>query len=182
MKVILLCDVKGQGKKDQIVEVSDGYARNFLFPKKLATVADAKVLNNIKGQEEAKKHKIEVETAEARALAEKLEISTDRRHKKIIDAVRVRAPGAEIYLHAILPINDSRAAANNYTVKNSMLKPMNEALKELAKEENVKFIDAREVLAQADGSLPYEAASDGIHLNKSYCQKWGDWLVKEICK
>ena len=73
MKVVLLADVKGQGMKNDIIEVSDGYARNFLFPKKLAVVADAKVLNNIKGQEEAKKHKIEVETAEARALAEKLD-------------------------------------------------------------------------------------------------------------
>lgn len=103
-------------------------------------------------------------------------------YKKIINAVRERAPGAEIYVHAILPINDQRAAANNYTVKNSMLKPMNDALRELAKEENVKFIDAREILADANGSLPYEAASDGIHLNKSYCEKWGDWLLEQICK
>ena len=42
MKVVLLCDVKGQGKKDQIVDVSDGYARNFLFPQKKAIPADAK--------------------------------------------------------------------------------------------------------------------------------------------
>ena len=53
MKVLLLADVKGQGKKDQIVEVSDGYARNFLFPKKLAVVADAKVLSETKSKEEA---------------------------------------------------------------------------------------------------------------------------------
>lgn len=103
-------------------------------------------------------------------------------YKKIIDAVRVRAPGAEIYIHAILPINDQRAAANGYTVKNSIINPMNDALRELAKEENVRFIDAREILAQTDGSLPYEAASDGIHLTKSYCEKWGDWLLEQICK
>lgn len=103
-------------------------------------------------------------------------------YKKIIDAVRERAPGAEIYVHAILPINDQRAAANGYTVKNSIIKPMNDALRELAKEENVKFIDAREVLADANGSLPYEAASDGIHLTKSYCDIWGDWLLEQICK
>ncbi|MBR5233995.1 MAG: hypothetical protein IKW03_07275 [Clostridia bacterium] len=103
-------------------------------------------------------------------------------YKKIVDAVRVRAPGAEIYIHAILPINDQRAAANGYTVKNAILVPMNNALKALAKEENVKFIDAREVLADANGSLPYNAASDGIHLNKTYCEKWGDWLLEQICK
>ena len=73
MKVILLCDVKGQGKKDQIVEVSDGYARNFLLPRKLAVEADAKVLNEIKGREDSIKHKIEVETAEAKAVAAKLD-------------------------------------------------------------------------------------------------------------
>ena len=45
-----------------------------------------------------------------------------------------------------------------------------------------KFIDAREILAEPNGSLPYNAASDGIHLNKSYCEKWGDWLLEQICK
>ena len=61
MKVILLSDVKGQGKKDQIIEVSDGYARNFLLPKKLAVPADNKSINEIKGKEASKQHKIDVE-------------------------------------------------------------------------------------------------------------------------
>ena len=72
MKVVLLQDVKGQGKKDDIVEVSDGYARNFLFPKKLAAVADAKVLNDIKNKEAAKQRRIELEKQAARETAEKL--------------------------------------------------------------------------------------------------------------
>lgn len=72
MKVILTQDVKGQGKKDQIVEVSDGYARNFLLPKKLAIPADAKAINEIKNKEASLKHKIDTERAEAKALAEKL--------------------------------------------------------------------------------------------------------------
>ena len=72
MKVILTQDVKGQGKKDQVVDVSDGYARNFLFPKKLAIVADAKAMNELKNKEASHQHKIELERAEAKALAEKL--------------------------------------------------------------------------------------------------------------
>ena len=72
MKVILLCDVKGQGKKDQIVEVSDGYARNFLFPQKKAVPADAKATNELKNKEEAKQFKINEDRKAAQALAEKI--------------------------------------------------------------------------------------------------------------
>ena len=73
MKVLLLADVKGKGKKDQIVNVSDGYARNFLFPKKLAVEADAKALADAKNKEEAKEYKIAQDQAAARELAGKLE-------------------------------------------------------------------------------------------------------------
>ncbi len=72
MKVVLLQDVKAQGKKGDLVNVSDGYARNFLFPKGLAVEADAKVMNELKSKEEARLHKIEEEKAAARAVAEKL--------------------------------------------------------------------------------------------------------------
>lgn len=72
MKVLLLQDVKGQGKKDQIIEVSDGYARNFLFPKKLAVVADNKALNEAKNKEASKQYKIETEKKNAQEIASKL--------------------------------------------------------------------------------------------------------------
>ena len=73
MKVILLQDVKAQGKKDEIVNVSDGYAKNFLFPKGLAKPADAQSLNDIKNKKAAEEHRLAVERAEAKATAEKLE-------------------------------------------------------------------------------------------------------------
>ena len=73
MKVMLLQDVKGQGKKDEIINVSDGYARNFLLPKKLAVIADNKALSDAKAKEESKKHKIEVEKAAANETAAKMD-------------------------------------------------------------------------------------------------------------
>ena len=73
MKVVLTQDVKSQGKKGQLVEVSDGYARNFLLPRKLAIIADNKALNEIKGREAAEKHRAEVELANAKDAAAKLE-------------------------------------------------------------------------------------------------------------
>ena len=76
MKVLLLADVKGKGKKDQIINVSDGYARNFLFPKKLAVEADAKAMADAKNKEDARLFKIEQDKAAAREMAAKLQAVT----------------------------------------------------------------------------------------------------------
>ena len=73
MKVILLANVQGLGKKDDVVEASDGYARNYLIPKKLAIVADAKAQNDLKGKEESRLYKIEEEKKAANAIKAKLE-------------------------------------------------------------------------------------------------------------
>ena len=72
MKVILLKDIKGTGKKDQIIEASDGYARNFLFPKGLAREASAANLNAIENAKSAKKHREDVERAQAQEKAKQL--------------------------------------------------------------------------------------------------------------
>ena len=69
MKVVLLEDVKGTGKKDDLVNVSDGYARNYLLPRKLAVVADSKVLTELKTKNEAKEHKKQQEIEAAKQLA-----------------------------------------------------------------------------------------------------------------
>lgn len=72
MKVILLQDVKGSGKKNQIVDVNDGYARNFLFPRKLAKEATRINVNAAEVQNKAEAHRKEVLKAEAKENAAKL--------------------------------------------------------------------------------------------------------------
>ena len=72
MKVILLSDVKGQGKKGEIVNVSDGYARNFLFPRNLAQEANAQNLNSAQVRQDAAAHKKAVEKKNAEELAAQL--------------------------------------------------------------------------------------------------------------
>lgn len=76
MKVILLQDVQGTGKKGEIKEVKEGYARNFLIKKGLAQEANAKNLNLLQGQKDSAQHKIDVDTANAKAIAETLEGKT----------------------------------------------------------------------------------------------------------
>lgn len=72
MKVILLENIKGVGKKDEVIEASDGYARNFLFPKKLAIEANAENMNKLKGKNDSNAYKKSVEKEEAQKIADKL--------------------------------------------------------------------------------------------------------------
>lgn len=72
MKVILLADVKGKGKKDQVLDVADGYAKNYLIAKKLAVAADNQALNELKNREASKQYKYDQEKAAASELATKL--------------------------------------------------------------------------------------------------------------
>ena len=72
MKVILTQDVKGKGKKGQMIEVSDGYARNFMLPKKLAVEATADAINTMKMNDKATQERIAREKAEALALSKQL--------------------------------------------------------------------------------------------------------------
>lgn len=69
MKVVLKQDVKGLGKKGELVSASDGYARNFLFPKNLAVEANAQNMTELKNREQAEKYKVETETAAAKKAA-----------------------------------------------------------------------------------------------------------------
>ncbi len=83
MKVILLDNIKGVGKKDEIINASDGYARNFLFPKKLAVEANAENMSKLNNKKEAASYKKDVEKQKAEELAKKL--------KGIMLKIRVKA-------------------------------------------------------------------------------------------
>ena len=72
MKVIITQDIKKIGKKGEIINASDGYAKNFLFPQKLAVQADAQNLNELKAKQASEKHKKELETEEAKKIAEQI--------------------------------------------------------------------------------------------------------------
>ena len=90
MKVILLQDIRGTGKKDQVVEVSDGYGRNYLLPRKLAKEATAEAVNSIEKAQSAQKHRDEVKKLEAEAKAKELK-------GKIINVTAKGGAGGKVY-------------------------------------------------------------------------------------
>lgn len=83
MKVILKADIKGVGKKDEVINASDGYARNFLFPKNLAVEANNENMSKLKAKQNSAKFQKEQEKEEAIKIAEKL--------SKILVKIKVRA-------------------------------------------------------------------------------------------
>lgn len=76
MKVILKQDIKGVGKKDQVINAADGYARNFLFPKNLAVPADAGNMNNLKAKNDSKEYRKGEDLKEAKEIAERMKTIT----------------------------------------------------------------------------------------------------------
>ncbi|MBO5754701.1 MAG: 50S ribosomal protein L9 [Clostridia bacterium] len=108
MKVILLANVKGLGKKDEMVEAAEGYARNYLIPKKLAILADNKAQNELKGKESSRQFKIDEECKAALAVAEKLTGIT----------VKIRsASGADGRLYGAVTAKDiAEALAKDYGI------------------------------------------------------------------
>lgn len=91
MKVVLLQDVKSIGKKGELVNVSDGYARNFLLPRKLAKEANAQAMNELKNAEAAREYKIKTETENAQKNAGALSGKTLKIYAKPGQAGRISA-------------------------------------------------------------------------------------------
>ena len=109
MKVILIEDIKGKGKKDQILEVSDGYARNYLFKNKLAIEATTKAMNEVAGRQASKQHKYEVEKAAA--------LETSKQLEAITVVIRHEA-GKENKLYGAVTTNDiAEKLKNDYNIE-----------------------------------------------------------------
>ena len=129
MKVILLQDVKGKGKKGQMLEVSDGYARNFMLPRKMAVEATADAINTMRMNDKATQERIAREKAEAMALSQKLREMTlvvtakgggagrlfgSETNQEIADALKAKA-GVTIDKRKIV-ISDPIKNVGTYTV------------------------------------------------------------------
>ena len=102
MRVILLQDVKGSGKKGDIIKVSDGYARNFLLPKKLAKIADERAVNDLNAKKAADEYRLKVQKEEALKVANELKgksikvIAKKGKEEKIFGSVTSKEIGTEI--------------------------------------------------------------------------------------
>ncbi len=101
------------------------------------------------------------------------------KYSEVIDAVKVRAPEAEIYIQSVMPVTHHASSTNKFGCTNENISIINSKLVDLAKEKAVIFTNAASSVIGADGTLPDEGASDGIHLNKEYCEIWLNYLIDD---
>ena len=95
-----------------------------------------------------------------------------------IDAIRACQPNAVIYIQGLIPLNEDVIAATGGSsyLTNEHLRVYNDLMKQAAQEKQVVFLDLYPEFVGEDGQLPAEASQDGVHLRKSYCQKWLEYL------
>ena len=99
-----------------------------------------------------------------------------KKYGEIVDAIREINPDAVIYVQEIMPVSQKVSDTHSY-VKNSKITEYNQLLRQLAEEKQVYYIDTASAVAGEDGTLPDDAAPDGIHLVRAYCQRWLDYLM-----
>ncbi len=103
-----------------------------------------------------------------------------KKYAEVIRAVKSKVPDAEIYLQSILPVSKHADEVDKFGCNNKNINIVNEKIKTLAEAEGVYFVEPSTALKGDDGTLPEDAASDGIHLNKKYCKIWLNYLVDNV--
>lgn len=102
------------------------------------------------------------------------------KYKKIIEDIKRKDPRAKIYLQSMIPITASASAKAEFDCTNERIDAFNALIKQLAKDEGVRFIDVAAAFKDIRGSLPDDASYDGVHLNKKSCEKWLDVIEKRM--
>ena len=103
-------------------------------------------------------------------------------YTEVIETARSYCPDAVIYLSAIPPVSAGVSAQNENNTNNTSIQACNEEIKQIAADNDAVYVDAFSALAGEDGSLPDNAAADGIHPAEEYTQKWAELLKQSIAE
>ena len=97
------------------------------------------------------------------------------KYEELIDEIRKVKPNCKIYVQSIIPVTRSKDKEDKY-FNNTNVAKFNKLIQEVANEKDVTYLDVKSALIDSEGYLPNEASTDGIHINKAYCQKWLEYL------
>lgn len=97
------------------------------------------------------------------------------KYAKIIDEIRKINPKCTIYVESIIPVTEKVSNEHKY-IKNAKIEEYNSLIKKMAKEKDIYYLNIQDSIINQNGILPEDAATDGIHLNRKYCEKWLEYL------
>ena len=97
------------------------------------------------------------------------------KYGELVDEIKKVKPNCHIYLQSILPVTKSKDQSDKI-FNNTNIAKFNQLVQEVAKEKNITYLDVQSALKDENGYLPEEASTDGIHINKKYCEKWLEYL------
>ena len=97
------------------------------------------------------------------------------KYKELISEIRKVKPNCQIYVQSIIPMTKSKSDSDKI-FNNTNVEKFNQLVQEVAEEEKVTYLDVKSVLVDKNGYLPEEASTDGIHIDKKYCEKWLTYL------
>ncbi len=97
------------------------------------------------------------------------------KYKELIKEIKKIKPNAQIYVQSIIPVTKSKDKSDKY-FNNTRIEQYNKLVKEVALEENVEYLNVQSALVNSEEYLPEETSPDGIHIGKSYCEKWLEYL------
>lgn len=101
------------------------------------------------------------------------------KYTQLLDAIKKSQPGAVIYVQSILHVSKEKSDKDKI-YNNNKINKRNKLLKKMAEDEGVVYLDVNEAVTNKEGALYADASKDGVHLNKDYCLKWKDYLMKHI--
>ena len=101
-------------------------------------------------------------------------------YKDVIEGIKLRAPNAEVWIHAILPVSQSAEDSSQFGVTNAGINEKNTALQGLCAETGCTYLDAGEIFKNEAGILSDGVASDGIHPTKPYCETWANFIITKV--
>lgn len=98
-----------------------------------------------------------------------------KKYEDLIDEIKKIKPNCKIYVQSIIPMTKTKSDTDK-VFNNSNVAKFNKLIQEVAKEKNVTYLDVKSALVDGNGNLPEEASTDGIHVDKEYCEKWLNYL------
>lgn len=101
-------------------------------------------------------------------------------YRTLIETIKDRQPNAKLYIQSILPVSAEVSKKNEDNTNNERIREYNELLRTLAQEMQISYLDVAAAVQDAEGNLPADAATDGIHPGQVYNQKWADLIAQQV--